>query len=316
MTLKKIEGHGVVVDPMVADLLHIRQIIRSLKHAPITGVNEDEKVYRAGILAGMEPFWGYLPIEGDTKAPMVKYKNQPDLSLVECLSHQPKALAIKSSRLLAVDYDDEKALDFVAERGIDFTYDTWHIRRTDNIWRFKTLFLPSEKQFSMLPFGEIKREVNYQNSKLDVFLSSNSYVIVDGQHEDGGRYFSPHGLDVSEITAPPKLLWDLVLEIASKQSRPSKRRHPLGLSGGKRLSPCPICGRNENLWCEQSSDGLIWCMKGGTFNPEMNGSINVGDVVNGFACVAKGDTCLTFRKHVPMTRSKRPTRRYRRVNAS
>ena len=47
MTLKKIEGHQVVVDPMVADLLHIRQVIRSLKHAPITGANEDERVQKA-----------------------------------------------------------------------------------------------------------------------------------------------------------------------------------------------------------------------------------------------------------------------------
>ena len=160
MTLKKFEGHGVVDDPMVADLLNIRHVIKSLKHAPITGSNEDEKVHRAEYLASMESFWGYLPIKGDTKAPMLKYKNQPYLSLVECLSYQPKALAIRSSRLLAIDYDDEKSLDFMAERGIDFTYETWHVRRTDNIWRFKTLFLPSQEQISMLPFGEIKREVN------------------------------------------------------------------------------------------------------------------------------------------------------------
>ena len=41
MTLKEIEGHQVGVDPMVADPLHIRQLIRSLKHAPITGAIEE-----------------------------------------------------------------------------------------------------------------------------------------------------------------------------------------------------------------------------------------------------------------------------------
>ena len=109
MTLKKFEGHRELDDSMLADPLHTRQEVRSLKHAPITGSNEDEKVHRAEYLASMESFWGYLPIKGDTKAPMLKYKNQPYLSLVECLSYQPKALAIRSSRLLAIDYDDEKS---------------------------------------------------------------------------------------------------------------------------------------------------------------------------------------------------------------
>jgi len=37
MTLKKLEGHRGVVDSMLADPLHTRQVVRSLKHVPITG---------------------------------------------------------------------------------------------------------------------------------------------------------------------------------------------------------------------------------------------------------------------------------------
>ena len=47
-------------------------------------------------------------------------------------------------------------------------------------------------------------------------------------------------------------------------------------------------------------------------------TLKVGDVVNGFACVAKGDTCNTFKVHQPRRlhrphRSKQPTRQLRRA---
>ena len=52
MTLKKFEGHRELVDSMLADPLHTRQVVRSLKHAPITGANEDKNSQIAGFLAG------------------------------------------------------------------------------------------------------------------------------------------------------------------------------------------------------------------------------------------------------------------------
>ena len=47
--------------------------------------------------------------------------------------------AVRSPNLLTLDYDSEEAQIYTENREIDFTADTWHIRRIDNLERFKTV---------------------------------------------------------------------------------------------------------------------------------------------------------------------------------
>jgi hypothetical protein len=241
------------------------------------------------------------------------------LSLEKALSYDPAALAVFSPNFLTLDYDKESALDFVAEKGIDFTLSTLHTRRTDKLWRFKQTFLATDEMLDELPNRSIKRTTNYLKSGLDVFCSKKSYIIIDGKHEDGeGRYYSPDGLDVSDLQHPPKQVWDLVLEIAELQRHDKSSSKTYSNTKSKKLYPCPICGRHKNHWCFENDNGLIHCMNGQTFSAEKeHGPLKIGDVVNGYALVAQISTCNTFKNHKPRSKriyNPRPVRR-RRVNA-
>ena len=248
---------------------------------------------------GLEDYCGFLPIRKGTKAPLVSYKNEPHLSLAQALRFNPAALAVRSKNLLCLDYDSEEALIFAATRGIDFTGRTWHICRSDNEERFKTVYYVTNEKLLELPNQEIKRTVNYQNSNLDVFLTNKGYILFTGEHPSGGNYFSYENYDISELAPPPKEVWNLVLEIASSEQISPKKTYPSTTS--TRLNPCPICGRHERLWCSKSQDGLIFCMNGSTFSAEKaHGPLKIGQVVTGgYAVVAMGDICTTFKVHQP-----------------
>ena len=139
---------------------------------------------------GLEDYCGFLLIKKGTKRPLVSYKNEPHLSLDEALAHNPAAIAVRSRNLLTLDYDFEEAMVFAASRAIDFTAETWHIRRTDNDERFKTVYYVRDEKLLVLPNGEIDKKINYQYVHLDVFLNNNGYIIFIGEH-DGleGNYF-------------------------------------------------------------------------------------------------------------------------------
>ena len=57
---------GVASDPIVAqksDPLHTLQMVKNLKHQPITGVTDEEILLRARNLAQLEALGGFLPIK-------------------------------------------------------------------------------------------------------------------------------------------------------------------------------------------------------------------------------------------------------------
>ena len=302
-----------------SDPLHILQMVKNLKHQPITGVTDEEMLSRARNLAQLEALGGFLPIRKGTKAPMVSAWGDEYLSLEKALSYDPAALAVFSPKFLTLDYDKESALDFVAARGIDFTLPTLHTRRTDKLWRFKQTFLTNDEMLDELPNRSIKRTTDYLGTGLDVFCSKKAYIIIHGEHEDGeGRYYSPGGLDVCDLQHPPKEVWDLVLEIAELQSQDKSSSKTYSNTKSKKLYPCPICGRDKNHWCFENNTGLIHCMNGDTFSAEKkHGALKIGDVVDGYALVAQISTCNTFKIHKPRSKriyNPRPVRR-RRVNA-
>ena len=316
MTPKKIEVINAVTNNIVPpeqQHLHILQMLSTLNPAPITSLSDEELLVQVQKLEQIESFCGFLPIWKGSKKPKVKeWGDEPHLSLLESLGFAPAALAVRSPNLLCLDYDKESSFDFAAERGIDFTYPTWHIRRTDNVQRFKQVFLVSDELLSELPNRSIKRTINYLDSGLDIFLSNKAYIIFSGEHEQGkGEYYSPAGLTVSNLQPPPKVVWDLILEIGSFEPFSRKRKFN---TKSKKMNPCIICGRDERLWCSESDNGLIFCMNGSTFNAEKkHGFLKIGDVTsNGYALVGQSPTCNTFKLDQPPKHKPRRTTKLRR----
>ena len=174
------------------------------------------------------------------------------------------------------------------------------------------MFLVSDELLSELPNRSIKRTINYLDSGLDIFLSNKAYIIFSGEHEQGkGQYYSPAGLTVSNLQPPPKVVWDLILEIGSFEPFSRKRKFN---TKSKKMNPCIICGRDERLWCSESDNGLIFCMNGSTFNAEKkHGFLKIGDVTsNGYALVGQSPTCNTFKLDQPQKHKPRRTTKLRR----
>ena len=316
MTPKKLEVNNYFpnnIVPPEQQHLHILQMLLNLNPVPITSSSDEELLVQVQKLEQIESFCGFLPIWKGSKKPKVKeWGDEPHLSLLEALGFAPAALAVRSPNLLCLDYDKESSFDFAAERGIDFTYPTWHIRRTDNVQRFKQVFLVSDELLSELPNRSIKRTINYLDSGLDIFLSNKAYIIFSGEHEQGkGQYYSPAGLTVSNLQPPPKVVWDLILEIGSFEPFSRKRKFN---TKSKKMNPCIICGRDERLWCSESDNGLIFCMNGSTFNAEKkHGFLKIGDVTsNGYALVGQSPTCNTFKLDQPQKHKPRRTTKLRR----
>ena len=316
MTPKNLEVNNYFpnnIVPPEQQHLHILQMLSTLNPAPITSLSDEELLVQVQKLEQIESFCGFLPIWKGSKKPKVKeWGDEPHLSLLEALGFAPAALAVRSPNLLCLDYDKESSFDFSAERGIDFTYPTWHIRRTDNVQRFKQVFLVSDELLSELPNKSIKRTINYLDSGLDIFLSNKAYIIFSGEHEQGkGQYYSPAGLTVSNLQPPPKVVWDLILEIGSFEPFSRKRKFN---TKSKKMNPCIICGRDERLWCSESDNGLIFCMNGSTFNAEKkHGFLKIGDVTsNGYALVGQSPTCNTFKLDQPQKHKPRRTTKLRR----
>ena len=254
---------------------------------------------------GLESYCGFLPIRKGTKAPLVKWKDQPHLPLDTALwfkdyeGNEAAALAVRSRNLLTFDLDKEEAFHFLESKGIDLTnLNTWCIWRSE---RAKIVYFVSDEKLLELPNGELDRTINYQDQGLDVFLSNNGYIIFAGEHEDLEDYYSsPEDHDIAALAPPPIEVWNLVLEIALSEQKSPKKTYPSTTS--TRLNPCPICSRSERLWCSETEDGAIWCMNGSTFSAEKShGPLTISQVVNTssgkYAVASISAACTTFKPH-------------------
>lgn len=232
---------------------------------------------------------------------------------------------VNTGPLLCFDFDGSTALDLACQLGFaPWDATTWQVHRDNDPFRMKVLFRPTPDQIAQLPLGrgggvefqgKTLTAVKTNTSKgeaLEVFFHGGRQVIVLGEHpSSGGSYFWPDGLGPEALSAPSPAWWTHALLIA----RNCQARGAMLLRGtgnrprGRRLDPCPICGRHSGpggsgLWCEQTIDGLILCMPGSTFCAEQRrGRIRLGQVVDGWALVKRtaipeGDV-LTFKPHRP-----------------
>ena len=232
---------------------------------------------------------------------------------------------INTGPLLCFDVDGETALELACSRGLEpWRADTWQVHRTTDPFRLKVLFSPTPEQTAQLPEGAefqgktitAAKSINAKGEALEVFFDGGRQVIVIGEHPSSdGNYYWPDGMGPEALSAPPDAWWNHAIDIAKKchHNKTNGTKPASTRTGTRRLDPCPCCGRNSSggngLWCEQTSEGLILCMPGSTFNADPTGSMALGTVVNGFALVKRtpisdGD-CMTFAPHRPLRRNRR-----------
>lgn len=228
--------------------------------------------------------------------------------------------------LLAFDFDGASAVDLAAEQGLaPWSVITWQIHRDNDPHRLKVLFRPTPEQLTLLP-RQPSGSVEFQGKTptapatsttkgeaLEVFFAGARQVILIGDHPStGGQYIWPDGLGPEALTAPPQPWLDHAIALANTiatRSRTSTAAAPSTTRRGvRRLDPCPICGRHSgpggsDLWCEQTTEGLVLCMPGSTFSAEQrHGPLRIGQVITGDWALVKRSAhpngeVLTFRQH-------------------
>lgn len=237
------------------------------------------------------------------------------MSLEKCLSFNPAAIAVRSENIGCLDYDYPRSLDYAASRGIDFTAKTWHIRKTSDNWKwddtgldfgkFKTPFLLTDEQAAEIgPCNSAKQD--YQGSGIDVFPKAKPYIIVSGEHEKEGLYYSPHGLDVVDLAPPSPEVLELLIEANQSRSTPKRTSSSPSCNGDwDAARPCPICHRDKDDDCRINRAGdAILCHRGKTFSPP---TLDVGEIIAGtkWAYCGSGEsangTHSTFKIHRPST---------------
>jgi len=248
---------------------------------------------------------------------------------------------ILNQPLICFDIDGETSLELACSLGMEpWAVTTWQVHRDTDPFRLKVLFRPAAEQIQQLPNGlefqgksitkyaqkEPNGELIAKGEALEVFFCGGRQVIIIGEHpSSGGNYFWPTGLGPEALAPPPEAWWQHALSIAHQcMNRSRVRSNPsINRMNTRRLDPCPICGRHSGsgngLWCEKTSEGLILCMPGTTFNADPAGSMRIGEVVNGFALVKRtpineGD-CLTFAPERPIN-SRHRIRRPQRISRS
>lgn len=257
------------------------------------------------------------------------WQNHPGFSVEELQSTKGirsvgARTGIFTGPLLGFDWDGETSVDLSCDLGIPpWMLNSWHVHRNNDPWRLKGLTSPTPEQIAMLPVnadGSVEftlklhtkaKQGDSKGEALEVFFHSGRQVIVLGDHpSSGGFYYWPQNLGPEALSPPPDDWWQVVVGMAQAQQQRTKstapRSNSRNKSGTKRLDPCPICGRHSGkggsaLWCDQTTEGLIFCMGGSTFNAEhRHGSLIAGQsVVNGYKLTKKtitpqGDDCFVF----------------------
>lgn len=220
--------------------------------------------------------------------------------------------------LIAFDFDGSTSVDLACQIGMaPWNYKTWHIHRTTDPWRLKVIgtLTPEQLLYLTAADGDIEFQGKIptapapdggKGEALEVFFSGLRQVVILGDHPtSGGQYFWPEGLGPEDLAPLPDAWLAFALKVADRSRNrikgASKRRGGINRSGTTRLDPCPICGRHSgqggsSLWCDETTEGLIFCMPGSTFNAEQrHGQLTIGkSVVN----TARGQYALVQRAEV------------------
>ena len=162
-------------------------------------------------LAKLDPKFGFLPLNGN-KRPLFSWKDEhPDgFTIEQCLEHQNcEALGVLLGlNLICLDCDGESSIDFLGQQNINFTDDTWTIKRDSHkgFFRYKVLYSPTVEQIEMLPYGEFQAKHltrsatdDSKGEALEIFAAYPRYAVILGKHPSGDNYYSPE----NEISVSP-----------------------------------------------------------------------------------------------------------------
>ena len=320
------ESESILLTPghqsWAADLSHLIPLERQLSLLPVGWGVDGKAPMFLGRRKGPEEDWTRKALTVDE---ILSFKRQPVRSV-------GARTGIDSGPLLCFDIDGESAFKQALGFGMDpISANTWQVHRTTDPYRLKVLYRPTPEQIAQLPAGEFQgksitaeKTETKKGEALEVFFDRGRQVIILGEHpSSGGYYVWPVEHRPEMLSAPPDVWWNYALTVAQESQR--RVRHggnsSLKRNGTRILDPCPICGRHSSassgLWCAQTSDGLIFCMPGTTFNADPTGTMKLGTVINGYALVkrspiSEGD-CLIFAPHKPLRRMGR--RRFSSVNS-
>ncbi len=315
-------------NPIVADLLHTRQGVRSQQPICITGFNYSEEYQmahnrahrgsnhneicrQAYLLYLKESFWDFLPCKGKVPIGLNGYylKDWNDKKFpIKTILALPEAtgIGVKTGlHLLCKDIDGETAFNYAADLGLNFV-DSFQVHRDDDPWRFKVLYEPTKAQIAKLPHGQFQGkivtkeavkdangDVIKKGEALEVFLTNDRQVLITGKHPDNnGNYFWPRGYGPEEIKPPSDEEWNFVLKLANqKPTASTKSKSPSSNGDWDAARPCPICGRDIDDDCRAHKDGdTILCHRGNTFHPP---SMELGEIISGtqWAYCGSGEDC-------------------------
>lgn len=212
------------------------------------------------------------------------------------------------------DFDGTSSVDWGAVNGYEpWAVNTWVVFRNTDPWRLKVIFSPTADQIKYaqdqgLPNGEFTYSVRTgPKEQLEHFFHTGRQVICSGAHwASKGHYYWGDGLGPEDLAPPPDDWWEATVQgaVEHQQRKGNVSRKPSSTGKGdwRRLSQCPICGRNKRVVCQQHRDGdTIRCFRGGTFAPPEG--LNPGDRVGewGYSreqAVSWGDFAV-FVRHKP-----------------
>tara|TARA_Y100001933_G_scaffold164074_1_gene162346 strand:+ start:714 stop:1637 length:924 start_codon:yes stop_codon:yes gene_type:complete len=264
----------------------------------------------------------YLPARG--KQPrQADWPNQPGITIDDFFNYPgSNSIGVRTGAqhgpLAIFDIDGESALKLSCDRGMKPSeWITWQIHRHEAPSRLKLLCIPTPEQIKQLerlsfiatvktksPIKDSQGNLVQKGEGLEFFFGGKQ-GIVWGHHPEGGRYFWPDGFGPEALSAPPDQWWQFAVEqsrrIGAPRCESGGMRYPRG-ERGRRLDPCPICGRcsgnGSELWCEAKGE-LLFCMPGSTYSAVMSHpGLKVGDVIDGWAAVKNNrDGGWTFRRH-------------------
>jgi hypothetical protein len=195
-----------------------------------------------------------------------------------------------SDGLIAFDIDGATAIERCRSHGCDpLTAPTWQVRRDTDPDRLKVIWrIPDDLQGALEhtvaklitkpPSGPGARD----GENVATYYGAGQ-VIVLGQHPtSGGNYLWPDGHGPEWVAEIPPEWWELADVIAKADPAPAPKAASSRTTSGsdwRRVSPCPICGRDGHLICSKHRDGRsVLCYHGSTFSPP---ELKPGEVITG-----------------------------------
>ena len=220
-------------------------------------------------LQPLEDQFAFLPCN-DQKRPLVKDWPNKSFSIDQIVKFPAcEAIGVRTGfgRLLTIDLDGESSFYYLYDRGLIPQHcKTWQIHRSNDPFKIKLNFQLTPEQLAELPVKDfVSQRSTGAREQVEVFFSEGRQVIIIGKHPSRGRYFWPRGFEPDDLTAPPTDWWEYILEVSQGKHSVSKAKP--NCNDWRRLTECPICGRNSRLICSVHKDlNTIRCYQGGEFS--------------------------------------------------